>query len=139
MTRKLLIVEDTPLHLAILAKIGAQEGFTATSARCFAEAARLLAETDFDCVTLDLSLGEQSGTEVLRFLSHINCRTPIIVISGSEQSVREQTVRLGNELRLNLCEPVPKPIDIAALRVLLRRLADVPLGRVAVSAAGEHK
>jgi DNA-binding response OmpR family regulator len=123
MEKKLLVIEDTPLHLTILAKIAAQEGFTVTTADSFACASKLLGEIAFDCITLDLSLGERSGIEVLRLLSQMNCPTPIVVISGSEHSVREETLKMGKAFRLNLCEPVPKPIDLAALRILLRQVA----------------
>jgi len=123
MPGKLLVIEDTDLHLAILARIAAQAGFSVTRASSFDEAIKLLREFDFDCMTLDLSLGERSGVELLYRLSEMNCRTPIIIISASERAVCEETVRVGENLNLNLCELIVKPIDLAFLRETLRRVA----------------
>ena len=83
MRNELLVIEDTNLHLSIVSKIASQAGFTTTGANSVGEAARLLRERSFDCITLDLSLGEESGVEVLKLLAEMKCRTPIIVVSGS--------------------------------------------------------
>jgi two-component system chemotaxis response regulator CheY len=124
MTNELLAIDDADLHLSIVRKIAAQAGFETTGAHSVAEASRLLRERSFDCITLDLSLGEQSGVEILHLLSELKCRTPIIVISGLGNATTEVTVRIGNFLHLNLCEPVPKPIHLAVLRDALARIAD---------------
>src|ERR1019366_439221 len=92
-------------------------------AAAFDEAAKLLRENEFDCVTLDLSLGERAGVEVLHVLSVIKSQAPIIIISGAEHTVCEETLKIGKSLNLNLCTPVPKPVDLSALREsLLPRL-----------------
>ena len=54
-------------------------------AASYDEAAKLLRENQFDCITLDLSLGERAGVEVLHLLSVINSQAPIIIISGAER------------------------------------------------------
>jgi two-component system invasion response regulator UvrY len=54
------------------------------------EAIRLAREQDWDIVTLALSLGEQSGLEVLKELKHIHPRLPILVLSRHRE---EQCVR----------------------------------------------
>jgi two-component system chemotaxis response regulator CheY len=124
MRKELLVIDDTNLHQSIVSRIATQAGFVTTGANSVGEAARLLRGQSFDCITLDLSLGEQSGIEILQLLAELRCRTPVIVISGSENSVRDETVRIGNFLNLNLGPPVPKPIDLAALRNTLGRIAD---------------
>jgi DNA-binding response OmpR family regulator len=124
MRNELLVIDDTNLHQSIVSRIATQAGFVTTGANSVGEAARLLRTQPFDCITLDLSLGEESGVEILRLLAELKCRTPIIVISGSENSVRDETVRIGNFLNLNLCPPIPKPIDLAALRDTLTRIAN---------------
>jgi CheY-like chemotaxis protein len=120
----LLAIDDAALHLSIVRKIAEQAGFRTTGANSVAEAARLLRERLFDCITLDLSLGEQSGIEVLKLLSEIKCRTPIIIVSGSDGETCDETFRIGNFLNLNLCPPVPKPINLATLRQAFLQIAD---------------
>ncbi|MGA7803974.1 response regulator [Bradyrhizobium sp.] len=123
MHNELLVIDDADLHLSILCKIAQQVGFTTTGAHSVAEATELLRERTFDCVTLDLSLGDQSGIEILKLLSEMKSRIPVIVISASGDEVREETVRIGNFLNLNVRVPIPKPIHLAALRKALTQVA----------------
>jgi DNA-binding NtrC family response regulator len=122
MRNELLAIDDADLHLSIVRKIATQVGFTTTGAASVSEATRLLHERTFDCITLDLSLGEQSGVEILKLLAEIKCRTPIIVVSGSGDAACEQTIGIGNFLDLNLCPPIPKPINLAVLRSTLTHI-----------------
>ena len=124
MLSEIFVIDDANLHQSIVSKIATQTGFATTGASSVAEAAKLLRARIFDCITLDLSLGEHSGVEVLQLLAEMKCRTPIIVISGSEDSVREETVKIGNFLDLNVCASIPKPINLALLRETLTKIAD---------------
>jgi DNA-binding NtrC family response regulator len=124
MQNELLAIDDSDLQLSIVCKIATQADFGTTGAKSVGEASRLLRERIFDCITLDLSLGEQSGIEILKLLAEIKCRTPIIVISGSGDAACEAMIGIGNFLDLNLCPPIPKPINLAALRNALMRIAD---------------
>ena len=124
MHNELLAIDDAALHLSIVRKIAEQAGFRTTGANSVAEAARLLRQRVFDCITLDLSLGEQSGIEILKLLSAMKCRTPIIVVSGSGGETCDETVRIGNFLNLNVCPPIPKPINLAILRQALLQIGE---------------
>ena len=124
MRDELLVIEDASLHLSIVSKIASQAGFATTGASSVSEAARLLREQQFDCITLDLSLGEESGVEVLKLLAEMNCRTPIIVVSGSGDEVLKETLKIGNFLDLNLYPQIPKPINLAVLRNALTQIAN---------------
>jgi DNA-binding NtrC family response regulator len=123
MSNDLLVIDDSELHLSIVSKIATQAGFRATGANSVSEASRLLRERTFDCITLDLSLGEQSGVEILKLLSERKCRTPVIIISGSGDAICAETIGIGNFLDLNLCPPIPKPIHLAVLRNALTQIA----------------
>ena len=124
MHNELLAIDDAALHLSIVRKIAEQVGFRTTGANSVVDAARLLRERVFDCITLDLSLGEQSGIEILKLLSAMKCRTPIIVVSGSGRETCDETVKIGNFLSLNLCPPIPKPINLVILRQAFVQIAD---------------
>jgi ActR/RegA family two-component response regulator len=118
----LLIVEDALIHSTIIARIADKVGFTSEIAGCYEDACNLLHARQFDCITLDLGLGEHVGAEVLNHLSKIRCKARVIIISGSEKAVCDETVRIGRSLDLNICEPVPKPIDLKALREMLEHI-----------------
>jgi DNA-binding response OmpR family regulator len=137
MQNELLVIEDAELHLSILRKIAEQVGFRTTGVHSVAEARELLRERTFDCITLDLSLGEDSGIEVLQLLAKIKCRAPVIVISASGEEVCDETVKIGNFLNLNVCSPIPKPIHLAALRTTLTKIArDTAKEKLAAAADG---
>jgi ActR/RegA family two-component response regulator len=65
--------DDANLHLSIVCQIATQVGFTTTGAATVSDAARLLRERSFDCITLDLSLGEQPGVDILKLLAPRRC------------------------------------------------------------------
>ena len=125
MRNKLLVIDRAELHLSILSKIAEQVGFTATGAHSVVEASQLLNERSFDCITLDLSLGEESGLEVLQLLSRIKCRAPVFVISASGEQACDETVKIGNSLKLDIRSPVPNPIHLAGLRKALTTIAGI--------------
>ena len=136
MRNELLAIEDAELHLSILRKSALQAGFTTTSASSLDAAARLLEQRAFDVITLDLSLGQESGIEVLKLLARMKCGTPVLVISASDDDVLADIVRIGNGFDLKLYPPIPKPINLAVLRQALLQIA-TDTERHGLATAGE--
>ena len=121
-TPRLLVIDDDHLHCMIICRIAAKAGFAPLAAASYEEAAKLTQETTFDCITLDLSLGAHAGVEMLRHLWVVGYKGPIIIISGCDDVVCRETVRVGKSLNLKIWEPVPKPVDLSLLRYSLERL-----------------
>jgi CheY-like chemotaxis protein len=118
----LLIIEDEPVHCAVIGRIAGRVGFTTTKAFSYDAACDALGAKRFDCITLDLGLGEHIGIDVLRHLSTIQCKAQIIVISHSDRDVCNDVVALGKALDLNVYDAVMKPIDLEALREALAHI-----------------
>lgn len=118
----MLIVEDALIHSNIINRIAGRVGFIADGARSYEDACKILSERQFDCITLDLVLGEHVGLDVLRYLAAIRCRAQIIVISQSDRDVCDDMVQLGRALDLNVYVFVQKPIDITLLRDTLEHI-----------------
>ena len=116
---RLLIVEDAAVHSAVIDRVAAKLGFITSKAHSYEAACEALNAQQFDCITLDLGLGEHVGLDVLRELSTIKCQAQIIVISQSDEDTSNDVVELGRALGLNVCEALPKPIDLWALRNVL--------------------
>lgn len=106
----------------IICRIAAKAGFDAVRATTYEAAASLAQEAAFDCITLDLSLGEHAGIEMLRHPWVLGCKAPIIIVSGCDDRMCRETVRIGKSLNLKIQEPVPKPVDLGVLRYSLERL-----------------
>lgn len=118
----LLVIDDAVIHSTIIARIGDKTGFKTKTAASYEEAVKQLREQAFDCITLDLGLGRHAGVEVLRHLATLGYKGTVIIISGAEKYVCDETVKIGRELKLNLCDPIQKPVDLKLLRELLIEL-----------------
>jgi DNA-binding response OmpR family regulator len=112
---RLLVIDDDVIQRTIISKIGTQSGYETASAASFLEANRLLTEQSFDCVTLDLSLGEQSGVLLLHTMVETNNRVPVIIVSGAEEHILESTGRIARSLGLD-AQILKKPLKLAELR-----------------------
>jgi len=116
---RLLVIDDDTSICMVIEKLGEKAGFTAQRAITVEEATRVLHAERFDCITLDLSIGKDTGIELLRVLSEMACTTPIIIISGSMRSMRDFAVSIGDKMQLAVQEPFAKPIDFSKLKEAL--------------------
>jgi CheY-like chemotaxis protein len=116
---RILIVEDVAVHRMIICKVAVKAGFAVSEAESCEEVKRLIKAWDFDCVTLDLALGEQEGTDVMKYFHEIGFRAPIIIVSVSDFAAAQGALNFGRALGLNMLEPVEKPVDLALLREIL--------------------
>lgn len=123
-TPTLLVIDDDTVHRMIICRVANRAGFEATGANSYDEAIRLLAEHVYTAITLDLSLGEHGGIDVLHFIASMDSPTPIIIVSGSGESIRNETLSLADLLSLNVCDAMCKPVDLTQLRRHLIDLKD---------------
>lgn len=132
----LLVIDDAVIHSTIIARIGDKTGFKTKTAASYEGAVKQLGEQSFDCITLDLGLGRHAGVEVLRHLATIGYKGTVVIISGAEKYVCDETVKIGRELKLNLCDPIQKPVDLKFLRELLIELKNkADLKKLALAAS----
>lgn len=119
---QLLVIDDDNLQRMIVQEVARKIGYEVTGAASYDEAAELLGQSDYDCITLDISLGRRSGIEILRLFKEVRCTTPIIVISGSHESIAKMAVGVGTLAKLNMCKPIPKPVNLKFLSDALTRI-----------------
>ena len=122
---RLLVIDDDNLHRMIICRAGAKAGYLPAGAASYDEAVKLVQEGAFDCVTLDLSLGEHAGVEMLRYFWVIGYKVPVIIISGCDDATCSESEKVAESLKLNVWELIPKPVDLSALRASLERLKAV--------------
>jgi two-component system, chemotaxis family, chemotaxis protein CheY len=113
---QLLVIDDDISICAVIEKLGEKAGFAAKRAVTLEQATQLLRTEHFDCMTLDLSIGKNTGVELLGVLAEMGCTTPIIIISGSMRSMRDFAVTIGNNMHLSIQQQFAKPIDFANLK-----------------------
>jgi two-component system, chemotaxis family, chemotaxis protein CheY len=119
---KLLVIDDDNLHRMIICRVAAKAGYLPAEAATYDEAVRLVRDGGYDCITLDLSLGDHAGIEMLRHIWVIGCKAPIVIISGCDDATCSETEKVAASLKLNVWQSIPKPLDMAVLRESLERL-----------------
>src|SRR6201995_5319089 len=115
---RLLVIDDDLVQRVIICKVGKTVGYECVPAASFHEALYLVQREVFDCITLDLSLGEHSGTQLLRNVAE-GCKAPVVIISGCGERVVNSTLRLATALGLK-SRQIPKPLDLDALQAALQ-------------------
>ncbi len=121
---RLLVVEDDLVQRTIIGTISAKLGYDTVSASTFEIASKLLRTEKFDKMTLDLSLGEHDGVELLRLIAALKLNAmPIVIVSGCEERVQNTIKRVAAGLNLSLTHCLVKPLNIDKLRVALMRPA----------------
>ena len=82
-------------------------------------AKRFLQAERCDCLTLDLTLGADTGVEVIGAIVQVAPGIPIVIITAAQPWVRNAAVSKGQLLGAEILECVPKPIDFPRLRTIL--------------------
>lgn len=117
---RLLVVDDDLVERRIIAKLGSQAGFIAVEAKSFEEAEHELKREKFDCISLDLSLGTQSGALLLRTIVDTGSFAPVVIVSSSEEYIARKTLEIAKTLGLD-AELMPKPLSLRELRSIFTR------------------
>ena len=125
---RLLVIDDDLIQRKIIAKIGAQAGYEVVAAATFEDAESCLKTQRFDCITLDLALGKQSGALLLRTIVDSGNRVPVIVISGADEHILRTTVNIAQSLQLE-SELLKKPLKLTELRDALARMKSGAVAR----------
>lgn len=120
----LLVIDDDTVHRMIICKVANRAGFAVTGAATYDEAVKLLGEHEYAAISLDLSLGQRGGVDVLHYLAAMDCEAPIIIVSGSGETIRSETLSVAYLLNINVCEALPKPVNLGQLRRILVDLKD---------------
>jgi two-component system, chemotaxis family, chemotaxis protein CheY len=119
---RLLVIDDDKLHRMIICRGAAKAGYAPAGAATYDEAATILQDGAFDCITLALSLGPHADAEMLRHLSGIGCKAPIIVISGRDDATCSETIKIARSLNLNIWETIRKPVNLGVLQYWFERI-----------------
>ena len=124
---QLLIVDDDAIQRALISHAAKQAGHTVTLAQSCQEAIGQVRTVRFDCVTLDLMLSDGDGIEVLKAMAEAKFTGAVIVISGMNAARRIAARSYARSLGIEL-QSLPKPVDLAALRICLANLCKTAQG-----------
>jgi DNA-binding NtrC family response regulator len=100
-----------------------------------AEAIEKLRTARFDCVTLDLVLEDGDGMDVLGEMAKAKFGGAVIVVSGMDGKRRSAARSFARSVGIEL-QSLPKPLDLAALRISLANLGKTAMGLPAIHTWG---
>jgi len=106
----ILIVDDDPDTLKLLAAMLAVAGHETTTAEQGDAAIAMLADTDFDLALTDLRMGPVDGMKVLTCARKLKPNMPVVLITGDGS---EDIEAQAGELGAYAC--VTKPITLSRL------------------------
>lgn len=115
---RLLIVDDERQFGEMIAKVAASAGFVTTVTDKVDEFLQLVEESRPSLLTIDLLMPGVDGIELLRDLAARECRSHILVISGSGDVILETAEMFGRDLGLQIVGAISKPIRANELRNL---------------------
>jgi two-component system chemotaxis response regulator CheY len=124
---QLLVVDDDAAQRMLISLAAKHAGHAVTSAQSCSEAIRQIQTAQFDCVTLDLQLEDGDGVEVLKAMANAKFAGSVIVISGMNAARRIAARSYARSLGIEL-QSLPKPVDLAALRICLANLCKITMG-----------
>jgi two-component system, chemotaxis family, chemotaxis protein CheY len=124
---QLLIVDDDAGQRMLISLAAKHAGHVVTLAQSCAEAIKQIQSARFDCVTLDLMLGDGEGVEVLKAMANAKFAGSVIIISGMNAARRIAARSYARSLGIEL-QSLPKPVDLAALRICLANLCKTAMG-----------
>lgn len=126
----ILIVDDDQAVCRIYSALLTQSGYAVTIALTFHEAARLIADNEFDVLISDIVLGEKDGLEILEQSRRLQPDTPVILVTGlPDVQTAAAAVRLNAYAYLSkpiskqtLIATVVRALQLRALRVEKKRI-----------------
>jgi len=121
---RLLVIDDDPLVGTLARRIAEKCGYevrTTTEAEAFK--AQCI-EFRPDVISLDLSIPECDGIELLRYLADIGCRAQILIASGFDTKVLRSANELGAARGLAMAGMIAKPMRAAEVRAMLESVRD---------------
>lgn len=121
---QLLVIDDDATHRMVISRLAQALGYATTDAAAITEAAELIAARRFDCITLDLHMGAQNGSELFDIMSTRQPNVPVIVISSAGDKERWRVLRVATLYGVRVTE-VPKPLDVGRLKAVFLELKDM--------------
>ncbi len=110
--RTVLVVDDQPLTLALIARMLRALGYTVLTTDA-PSSALVLAEggAQIDCVITDLTMPDMTGQELARRLGDVAPGIPVVFMSGYPEDLSETVAGGRRAIHLD------KPFSMAALHV----------------------
>ena len=117
-----LVIEDDPVQRTLIVRAAENTGYQVVAVESGREAIEQLGTGRFSCLTLDLTLEDGDGFDVVWQMANAGRRVPVMVISGTDAQSRSICRARMKELGIEVTQSFAKPVDLAVLRIALANL-----------------
>jgi len=117
---RLLVVEDEPSLLKIIAKRLKEEGYSVDTSKNGKEAESYIVSVDYDCIILDIMIPMIDGLTLLGKIRAKNILTPVLILTARD-SIEDRVEGLDTGADDYLVKPFSFDELLARVRALLRR------------------
>ncbi len=117
---RLLVIEDEPSLLKVVAKRLKEEGYSVDTAKDGREGENYIYSTDYDCIILDIMLPFIDGLSLLRNIRAKKISTPVLILTAKD-SIDDRVIGLDTGADDYLIKPFSFDELLARVRALLRR------------------
>ena len=115
---RILVVEDEPATLRLMARLLGGLGHAVTTASTIASAYAAFLAAEFDLVVSDIGLPDGTGLDLMRRIVALRGRVPAIALTG--YGMEEDILR---SREAGFTAHMTKPIDFTKLQVMIRQVA----------------
>jgi len=119
---RLLVIEDDPVQRALIVRAAENTGYRTVAVESCRAAIEQLKANKFDCLTLDLTLEDGDGFDIMWQMANAGRRVPVVVVSGMDAQSRHTCRARMKELGIEVTQSFAKPVDLAVLRIALANL-----------------
>jgi DNA-binding response OmpR family regulator len=119
---RLLIIDDEVTIGSIIAAAALGAGYDARATITAESFKHEFLTFQPTLIALDLSMPDEDGIQILRFLAESGCTAGILIVSGFDHRVLESATRLGQTRGLRMLGTIPKPFRLIELRKLFDTL-----------------
>lgn len=128
---RVLLIEDDPSMVRAVESILAADKHQIESTDLGEEGVDLGRLYDFDAIILDINLPDMTGHDVLRKLRNAKVRTPVIILSGLNDT-QNKVMGLGQGADDYIVKPFEKAELLARLQAVVRRAQGHTTSKIAV-------
>ena len=131
--KALVVDDDREIRTALVAAIRTEYGEMVDAAESGEEAMGFAVKTDYDLVTLDISMPGASGLDILGTLRTLLPCSVIAIISGTTETITSETLGGAADLVLS------KPFSAATIRNIAKMAKDLHAKRAEIRAMTEWR
>jgi DNA-binding NtrC family response regulator len=118
----LLIIDDDQIFGELLAEVATFSGYEVEIISDFRQFKDLYAKHSYEVITLDISMPDADGFEIIDELVKIGCQSKILIISGHDEALMKNAETLAQAKGLNIFATMRKPIEVNEFEEVLESI-----------------